>query len=115
VLPGDVEAATAELTVRYQLDDDQRPLVYAIEQTRLNNLAAIEALERDNSQTYWQKRRAIVLGEEQALDRILRPEQRQILQEQRLARRIAESDLVRELKAQGYSKERIRMEVLRRY
>lgn len=110
-----VEAATAELTAYYQLDDEQRAQVYVIEATRLNNLAAIEKLETGNSRVYWQKRKAIVLGQEESLDRILRPEQRELLQQKRLARRIAESDLVRELKAKGYSQERIRLAVLQRY
>lgn len=109
------EAATAELTAYYQLDDEQRAQVYVIETTRLNNLAAIDNLETGNSRTYWSKRQAIVLGQEESLDRILHPEQRKLLQEKRLARRIAESDLVRELKAKGYSQERIRLEVLQRY
>lgn len=109
------EAATAELADHYQLDDEQRAQVYVIEMTRLNNLAAIEKLETGNSRTYWHKRRAIVLGQEQSLDRILRPEQRELLQQKRLERRIAESELVRELKAKGYDQERIRLEVLQRY
>jgi hypothetical protein len=110
-----VEAATAELTAYYGLDAEQRAQVYAIEQTRLDNLAAVEAREQGNSLIYWEKRKAIVLGEEKSLERILRPDQRQLLQEKRLARRIAESELVRELKAQGYSRDRIRLAVLQRY
>jgi hypothetical protein len=109
------EAATAELAAHYQLDAEQRGQVYVIEKTRLDNLAAVEAREQDNSLVYWEKRKAIVLGEEKALERILRPDQRQLLQEKRLARRIAESELVRELKAQGYSRDRIRLAVLQRY
>lgn len=110
-----VEAATAELVAYYQLDDEQRAQAYAIEATRLNNLVAIDKLETGNSRVYWQKRKAIVLGQEESLDRILRPEQRELLQQKRLERRIAESDLVRELKAKGYSQERIRLAVLQRY
>ena len=110
-----VEAATAELVAYYQLDAEQRAQAYVIEKTRLANLAAIEALETGNSRVYWQKRKAIVLGQEESLDRILNPEQRELLQDKRRARRLAESELVRELKAKGYSQERIRLEVLQRY
>ncbi len=111
-----VAAAAAEVTAIYNLDADQQIAIVKIERTRLENLAAIAPLQTKDKVKYYAKRKSSHIGEQNSIERILNTtEQRAIFQQRKTAARIAESDRIKELRAQGHNGDAIRVRLLESY
>lgn len=112
-LPAVYETAE-QLTARYELSDEQQAELSGILATRTSNLEAINELREENEPLFWQKRRAIYVGQQASIERILTSkEQHTALAELRISDRRAESDLIKELLAAGHSRDEARLMLLR--
>ena len=107
-----VQQATDELTALYQLDDDQQAKMYTIQERHFKNLAEIESLNNTDRKLYIQKRRAARMGTDASTKRLLTTAQMPIFDQQQLERRKKESDLIKQMKANGASKEDIQLAIL---
>ncbi len=111
-----VAAAVAEVTAIYGFDDDQQITLAEIERTRLENLASIAPLQNKDRVKYYAKRKSSHIGEQNSIERLLNTDaQRAIFRERKTAARIAESDRIKELRAQGYNGDAIRVRLLESY
>lgn len=111
-LPPIYEDAAA-LGARYQLSNAQQAKLQKIIATRQANLEAIAALQTSDQLTFWKKRKAVYIGQQAAIERLLETKtQKQAFAELKLANRIAESELMRELLDQGHSREEVRLLVI---
>ncbi len=111
-LPAIYEDA-ATISARYQLDDSQQAQLEKILATRAANLEAVAPLQTTDQQSFWKKRKAIYLGQQAAIERMLAGKaQKQAFAELKLANRLAESELMRALLDQGYSREEVRLLVI---
>ena len=104
--------ATAELTALYNLSEAQQAKVYDIQERRLTNLAQIAHLESEDYKTYLLKRRAVRIGTENAIKRLLEGRQLDIFQVQMEQRRQREIEKMQALKQQGATKQEIEIALL---
>ena len=109
-----VEQAVRTQTERYQLTPAQVEEMYVIEARRERNLNELEQIRESDPRLYLEKKRSIRLNSEGSIRRILDPRQRQILQQEQAAYRTATSNLIREMRQAGKSKEEIEMIILER-
>ena len=107
-----VQQATDEMTALYQLDDDQKAKMYTIQERHFKNMAEIESLNNTDQKLYIQKRRAVRMGTDASTKRLLTEAQMPIFDKQQLERRKKESDLIKQMKANGASKEEIQLAIL---
>ncbi len=110
----EVSQAVTELTSLYDLDTKQVEQMTVIQQRHFKNLADIASLKDTDKTKYLQKLSANRKGTEASMYRMLNQTQRVIFNEQQAQRRIAESEIIKELKAQGLSNEEIRLQVIER-
>lgn len=110
----EVSQAVSELTSLYDLDTKQVEQMTVIQQRHFKNLADIASLKDTDKTKYLQKLSANRKGTEASMYRMLNKTQRVIFNEQQAQRRIAESEIIKELKAQGLSSEEIRLQVIER-
>lgn len=108
----EVQQATNAVAALYQLDETQKEKVYEIQDRRLRNLAQIETIKATDYDTYVIKRRAIQIGTDNAIKRLLNETQLKIYEAQIAVRRQKEVDKMIELKKQGASKEEIEKALL---
>lgn len=108
----DVQKATNDLTALYQLDQAQQQKAYEIQERKLENLAQVETINKTDYDTYLRKRRAVQIGADHAIKRLLNESQLKIYQEKQEARRALEAEKMRELKLKGASKEEIQRALL---
>ncbi len=114
VLPPIYEDA-ATLQARYQLDEQQQAELTKILATRQANLEAIVALQSSDPQSFWKKRKATYLGQQAAIERLLVGKtQKAAFAAVKLANRLAESEQMQALLADGYNREEVRFLVLGR-
>jgi hypothetical protein len=99
--------ATDELTVAYNLSEEQVPQMYVIQERRFRNLSEIESLKTTDEALYLQKLKSIRLGTEASIERMLTPEQRPILNSERVERRKRAGNRIIEMERSGASKEEI--------
>lgn len=105
----------ATISERYQFDENQQAQLQKILATRKANLEAIATLQTTDQLTFWKKRKAIYVGQQAAIERLLATKaQKQAFAELKLANRVAESELMRDLLDQGYSREEVRLLVIER-
>ncbi len=107
-----IRQATAELTALYNLSEAQQAKVYDIQERRLTNLAQIAHLESEDYKTYLLKRRAVRIGTENAIKRLLEGRQLDIFQVQMEQRRQREIEKMQALKQQGATKQEIEIALL---
>lgn len=103
----EVRKATDELTAKYGLSREQIQQVLVIQERRLRNLAEIEPLKNTDEALYRQKLKNIRMGAEASLERILTPEQRPILERERVERRKQNAAKLRRMELDGVSKDDI--------
>lgn len=108
----DVQKATNDLIALYQLDQTQQQKAYEIQERKLENLAQVETINKTDYDTYLRKRRAVQIGADHAIKRLLNESQLKIYQEKQEARRALEAEKMRELKLKGASKEEIQRALL---
>ncbi len=112
--PAEIAQAVSEQTALYDLTAEQQAEMLVIQERRFNNLDEIEVLRESDYKYFLQKRRAIRLNTDGSIRRMLSPEQRSIHDQQLIAYRQATSDLIRQLRQEGKSKEEIELIVLER-
>ena len=108
----DVQKATNDLIALYQLDQTQQQKAYEIQERKLENLAQVETIKKTDYDTYLRKRRAVQIGADHAIKRLLNESQLKIYQEKQEARRALEAEKMRELKQKGASNEEIQRALL---
>lgn len=106
------QEATEAMTSLYSLDETQVEQMMVIQQRRFRNLAEIESLKNTDEKLYRIKMRSIRKGTESSIKRILKPEQMPTFNAQVAERRKKESELVKEMKLKGASKEEIQTALL---
>lgn len=108
------EEAT-ELSSYFGLDAGQQAEMMRIQERRYAQYAEIEPLLQTDAALYWQKRHAIFQGMETAVEQLLRPDQRPLMQQRRQERRLAESHYIDELRERGVPDNDIKRLLLERY
>ena len=106
------QEATEAMTSLYSLDETQVEQMMVIQQRRFRNQAEIESLKNTDEKLYRIKMRSIRKGTESSIKRILKPEQMPTFNAQVAERRKKESELVKEMKLKGASKEEIQTALL---
>jgi len=109
-----VRKATDEMITRYSLDAEQAIQAYKIQERRLRNEAEITALKETDNLLYLQKRKAIRIGTEGSLKRMLTPAQMEVFNAGVSARRIKDSDFLKDLKQKGLTQEQMKLALLER-
>lgn len=95
-----------EMIERYSLNDEQVAALSVITSRRQKNLAAISSLRSTDEVTYWNKRKAIYLGQQNSIERMLvNKEQQAAFSEVKKNNRIAESVIIKRLLAEGHKRE----------
>ena len=106
------EAATAELTSQYQLDEAQQKTMLEIQTRKYNNIELLEEIKTTQPELYVRKREANVKNTDASIKRLLNEQQlvtfNQILTERRKERLAT----VKSLSANGASKEEIQNALL---
>jgi len=106
--------AADEMITRYSLDAEQAIQAYKIQERRLRNEAEITALKETDNLLYLQKRKAIRIGTEGSLKRMLTPAQMEVFNAGVSARRIKDSDFLKDLKQKGLTQEQMKLALLER-
>lgn len=106
-----VNAAAEDLIATYQLTGAQESGAYTIAERRLRNQEEIAHLASSDQKLYLQKKNAIREGEIISLKRLLNQEQLPVLREQMVERRKKESELIKQMKARGATREEIQLAV----
>ncbi|MEO0626262.1 MAG: hypothetical protein AAFY36_00025 [Bacteroidota bacterium] len=105
-----------ELVSHYDLDESQAAEIDRIIDQRESNLSSLEAFTIQDTELYWNKRRAIYFGELTSIRLILdKPDQFDIHDAELRDQRKAETELVRELVAAGHEPKAARLLMLERY
>lgn len=107
-----INTATTAAAQTYQLNEQQIPKMYKIQERKLRNLAEIESLRSSNYELFLKKKNAIREGTQTSVQRLLTKEQMPILQAQMLDRRKRESSLIQQMKQEGASMEAIQRAIL---
>jgi Skp family chaperone for outer membrane proteins len=95
-----------KMVERYNLNDEQQSALDIIINRRQENLEAIHPLLSTDEAVYWNKRKAIYLGQQNSIERILTTnEQRTAFSEVKKNDRIAESVIIKRLLAAGQKRE----------
>ena len=109
-----IEAAVAEQAAHFELRADQVEQMYVIEERRVRNLTEIEVLRESDYRLYLVKKQAIRTHIQGNIRQILDKEQRITLDQDVRQYRETTSNLVREMRQQGKSKEEIELMLLER-
>ena len=107
-----VQAATDEMVALYNLDEQQTTKMYTIQERHFRNLSEIAAYETQDPQLFLKKKRSVRDGLEGSIKRMLNEEQMKVFNAQLLERRKKESELIKQLKASGATKEEIQIALL---
>lgn len=108
----DVQKATNEVAALYQLNEVQQQKVFEIQERKLENLAQVETIKKTDYDTYLRKRRAVQIGADHAIKRLLNDSQLKVYQSKQDERRALEAEKMLELKRKGASNEEIQRALL---
>ncbi|HMO40445.1 MAG TPA: hypothetical protein PKC76_14510 [Saprospiraceae bacterium] len=108
----ELQKATDEVTKLYRLSPEQQQQVREIQEWRLRNMTEIEAIRSSDYPAYLDKRRSVRMGAEQSIKRLLNESQLVIFEQQMAERRQRELDLMRSMKRQGVTPEKIQLALL---
>lgn len=97
--------ATDALAALYKLDEAQQQEMYRIQLRKYRNLQEIAPYKTSNRELYYQKLKAIHLGTDGSIKRMLRNEQMAVYYEQLRQRREREARLLKELRSRGASEQ----------
>jgi hypothetical protein len=109
-----VEQAVQEQTVRFELTPEQVAQMYVIEERRERNLNEIEVLRESTPRLYLEKKRTIRTHTDGTIRQVLNKDQRYVLDQEQAAYRTATSNLIRQMRQEGKSKEEIELAILER-
>lgn len=109
-----VDQLVAEQTALYSLTAEQQENMRLIEERRLRNQAEIEPLRSSNYRLFLEKLKANRVNTEGSIRRMLTPAQREIHDQQLIQYRQETSDMIKQLREEGKSKEEIELLLLER-
>lgn len=109
-----VNEAVASMTALYDLDAKQVEKMQVIQERKFKNLGEIAHFKDSNREKYLQKLSAVRQGTDASIRMMLNKTQMEIFKQKQADRRIAESEIIKELKAQGLSNDEIRLTVIER-
>ncbi len=104
--------ATDELAALYKLDAMQQQEMYRIQLRKFRNLQEIAPYKASNRELYYQKLKAIRVGTDGSIKRMLHNDQMAIYYEQLRQRREREARLLKELRSRGASEEEIQQALI---
>ncbi len=110
----EVTEAVASMTSLYNLDAQQVEKMHVIQERRFKNLAEIAHMENSDRNKYLQKLSAIRQGTDASVRMMLNKVQMETFKQKQADRRIAESEIIKELKAKGLTSDEIRLSVIER-
>lgn len=102
-----VQVITNELTQLYSLDAVQEEAVKQIQERYFTNLSILENIKDGDQQLYIRKLQALKTDTDAAIVNLLYPDQVAIHQQQKAIKQQEKVSLVRQMKANGASKEAI--------
>ncbi|MEM1216263.1 MAG: hypothetical protein AAGJ82_11290 [Bacteroidota bacterium] len=109
-----VEQRVSELTQQYQLNEEQVAELYVIQEREARNLNEIAVLQQSNYREFLQRRATIRRHSAGSLRRMLTTEQRRIQDQERTELRVANSEFIKQMQAEGKPKEEIELLLLER-
>lgn len=109
-----VKIATEEMTKRYELTPPQAKIMGEIQTRKFKNLAQVETLKGGERSAYLSKLESIRKGTNASIKRMLTPRQMLTFNEIQSDRRKKESEIIKELKAKGISRNEIYLTVIER-
>ena len=110
----EITQAVNEQTALYDLTSDQQEEMTVIQERRFRNLDEIAVLEQSDYRLFLEKKRAIRLNTDGSIRRMLTEAQREIHNQQLIAYRQETSDLIRQYRQEGKSKQEIELLILER-
>jgi len=106
--------AADEMIAMYSLNAEQAVKAVKIQERRLRNEAEIASLKQTDNLLFLQKRKAIRIGTEASLKRMLSPTQMEIFNAQVSARRLKDSEFLKDLKQKGMTQDEMKLALLER-
>lgn len=107
-----IRKGVEEATALYNLTPEQVVKMEKIQTRHLKNLGEVASLKQTDVGQYVQKMESIRTGTENSIRMMLTKEQQEILHQKLIDRRIAVSDLIKEMQANGASKMDIRLAII---
>lgn len=105
----EVKIATDEMTKLYELAPSQVQVMEQIQIRKFKNLSQIEAIKEGDRSTYLLKLESIRNGTNASVERLLTARQMLTFNKIQSDRRKKESEIIKELKAKGVSRNEIRL------
>lgn len=99
--------ATERLVKLYNLDKEQKVQMLKIQERKVKNLRDIQLLEEKDSELYYKKKKVINYQESSATKRLLHPDQKKIFMVEAKKKRNKQAELMKRLKSEGASMEKI--------
>lgn len=101
------QAATEQLTQRYNLNQKQQVEMLKIQERKYRNLAEIEPIKLSNAPLYQRKVQSIQIGNNASFERLFDAEQNKSLRQQQLQLREKKAVAYKEMKSSGASQQAI--------
>ena len=101
------QSLTDKLTEKYQLTEQQKTDMLVIQERLLSNLSEIEGLKKTDLPLYVQKMRALKIGTDSSIERLLTKEQMAIFRQDKSEFRKQKSTVYSDLKSSGASQMQI--------
>lgn len=101
------------LTSQYNLDAAQVQEMIVIQNRRNRNLQEIKTLKADQPDIYYAKLKSLRVVTEKAMEKIFRPDQVDLLNQERRELEQSFSTQINKMKQEGYSREEIQKALLR--
>lgn len=101
------QSLTDKMAEKYQLTDQQKTEMLTIQERLLRNLSEIEGLKKTDPTQHIEKMRALKMGTDSSIERLLTKEQLTIFRQEKAEFRKQKSTLYSDLKAKGASQMQI--------
>ncbi len=101
------QQATDKLSQFYGLDAKEQAEMLKVQEHKLRNLAEIEPIKKTDPGLYIQKVRALQIGTEKSIERILTEDQIKLLRQQQISMREEKALAYKELKSSGATQQEI--------
>lgn len=102
---------TDKLSEKYKLTKKQQADMLVVQERNLRNLSEIEDLKQTNPAKHIEKMRALKIGMDGSIEKILNEEQRPLFHQDKAAFRKQKSILYSELKSKGASQNQIEFKI----
>ena len=101
------QSLTDKMAEKYQLTDQQKTEMLTIQERLLRNLSEIEGLKKTDPTQHIEKMRALKMGTDSSIERLLTKDQLTIFRQEKAEFRKQKSTLYSDLKAKGASQMQI--------